>query len=993
MPHRNKVLTPGKLIIYIIYIALIVTIVLGSLLALSVVSIMKEVDEVDPNIIANNLTETSKIYDLDGNLIEKVETAEYRTVIGIEQMPKQLIQAFLAIEDERFYEHDGVDLIGIMASIRDSFSSGQLRGGSTITQQLVKNTYLTNERKLKRKIHEITMSIDLEKKMSKDQTIEAYLNTVSLGQNAYGVEEAAQTYFSKSAKDLNLVECAMLAGVVKSPTKYPPYKRVSPEHFDPNTMEKVGFIELLNQNYVLVYNEENEQRTNVVLSQMLKYGKITQEEYNQAMSIDRKTLIKPGETKTTDITNYFTDYVLKQVEQDLMDKYGWSKKIAQNKIFYGGIQIYSTINVGYQKIMEDAYKNFVEILFGNTDNMRAPIILDTKADAYGNLIDSNGNFIYLSKDNLIVQNSDDIYLAPGEWRYDDKGNLCIKSNKLKAYNSNIDILDYYTIDEKKTLVTHIVGSLPIAKDDFWVENGEIVIGSKAIVNNDKLFKNNGDYLHIDGSQVYRNKKGVPQPQSAMIIIDYHTGHILAMIGGRDVDGNRFLNRATDSHRQPGSTIKPVSVYLPALENGYTAASPIDDVPIVVNGKIWPNNWYLGFRGMHSLRYAVEQSINVSAVKVLNAMGTNKVVPYLEKMGIIDTEHPDRDSFVSASENREVNDENASSLALGGMTNGLSPLALTAAFGTIANDGVYLKPTSYTKVIDSDGTTLLEYTENPVRAAQPQTAYVMKDILRTVVTRGLGTRAQIPGQVVAGKTGTTQYTADLWFSGFTDYYVASTWIGSDSPKITMKQNSMIAAQLFQYVMSQVHEGLPSVTQFTEPEGIVRASVCTMSGKAPNEFCSSDPRGTVITEIFVKGTEPTAPCDAHVEVEICTESNMLANDFCPEETRTKVVRVQTTPPYDPVSHGGVIPSDMQYRVPTQTCDIHNESNTGESNIIDILNPDGENSDGDYDINDLNNNNSENNSENHIDLIDPNEKPGDQNSENPDQNDPPDTIDLLQ
>ncbi len=986
MPHRNKVLTPGKLIVYIIYIALIVSIILGSLLALSVVSIMKEVDEVDPNIIANNLTETSKIYDLDGNLIEKVETAEYRTVIGIEQMPKQLIQAFLAIEDERFYEHDGVDLIGIMASFRDAFSSGQLRGGSTITQQLVKNTYLTNERKLKRKIHEITMSIDLEKKMSKDQTIEAYLNTVSLGQNAYGVEEAAQTYFSKSAKDLNLVECAMLAGVVKSPTKYPPYKRVSPENFDPNTMEKVGFIELLNQNYVLVYNEENEKRTDVVLSQMLKYGKITQEEYNQAMSVDRKALIKPGETKTTDITNYFTDYVLKQVEQDLMDKYGWSKKIAQNKIFYGGIQIYSTINVGYQKIMEDAYKNFVEILFGNTNNMRAPIILDTTSDAYANLVDSNGNFIYLAKDNLIVQNSDDIYLAPGEWRYDENGNLCIKSKKLKAYNSNIDIQDYYTIDEKKTLVTHIVGSLPIAKDDFWVENGEIVISSKAIASNDRLFKNKDDYLHIDGNQVYRNKKGVPQPQSAMIIIDYHTGHILAMIGGRDVDGNRFLNRATDSHRQPGSTIKPISVYLPALENGYTAASPIDDVPIVVNGKIWPNNWYLGFRGIHSLRYAVEQSINVSAVKVLNAMGTNKVVPYLERMGIIDTEHPDRDSFVSASENKEVNDENASSLALGGMTNGLSPLALTAAFGTIANDGVYLKPTSYTKVIDNDGTTLLEYTENPIQAAKPQTAYVMKDILRTVVTRGLGTRAQIPGQVVAGKTGTTQYTADLWFSGFTDYYVASTWIGSDSPKITMKQNSMIAAQLFQYVMSQVHEGLPSVTQFKEPEGIVRASVCTMSGKSPNEFCAGDPRGTVITEIFVKGTEPTEACDAHVEVEICTESNMLANEFCPEETREKVVRVQTTPPYDPESHGGVIPSDMQYRVPSQTCDIHNESNTGESEIIDILNPGG---DDEFDINDfLNNNNNEN--ENNTDTPDTNHESHD---ENEDQKEPPGTIDLLQ
>ena len=936
MPHRNKTLTPGKFLIYVLYTVIIVTIILGTLLALSAVSIMKEVKEVDPGLINSNLKETSMIYDLNGNLIEKVETAEYRTVIGIEQMPKQLIQAFLAIEDERFYDHVGVDLIGILASIKDSFSSGQLRGGSTITQQLVKNTYLTSERKLQRKIHEIMMSIDLEKKLSKDQIIEAYLNSVSLGQNAYGIEEASQTYFSKSAKDLNLVECAMLASIVKSPSKYPPFKRVKPENFDPEKMQKLGFLELLNENYILVYNEENEHRTDIVLSQMLKYGYITQKEYDDAMQVDRASLLKPGEKKTTDITNYFTDYVLKQVEQDLMDKYGWTKKAAQNKIFYGGIKIYSTINVNYQKIMEDAYKNFVEILIGNTDRMKAPIILDTKADAGGNLIDSNGRFIYLAKQNIIAENSDDIYLAPGEWRFGDNGNLYIKSKKLTAYPSNIDVLDYYTIDENKALVTHIVGSLPIAKDDFELQNGEIVISKKAIDGNKSLFKINGDYLFIEGSQVYRNKKGVPQPQSAMIIIDYRTGHILAMIGGRDVDGNRFLNRATDSHRQPGSTIKPISVYLEALENGFTAASPIDDVPLVVNGKVWPNNWYLGFRGIHSLRYAVEQSINVSAVKVLNSMGTNRVIPYLEKLGIIDTEHPDRDSFVTAAENPKVNDENASSLALGGMTKGLSPMTLTAAFGAIANDGKYLKPTSYSKVIDSDGTTLLEYVDNPVQAAKPQTAYVMKDILKSVVTNGLGIRAKIPGQVVAGKTGTTQYTADLWFSGFTDYYVASTWIGSDSPKITMKQNSMIAAQLFQYVMKQVHDGLPSVTAFKEPDGIVRATVCNQSGKILTDLCAQDPRGTARTEIFVKGTEPTESCDAHVEVEICTESGMLANEFCPDSTREKVVRVQTVPPYDAESHGGVIPSDYNYRVPTKTCDIHNQFNTEAGSTIDLLNP---------------------------------------------------------
>lgn len=936
MPHRNKPLTPGKFLIYIIYIILIVAIIIGTLLALSAVSIMKEVKEVDPSLVNQNLKETSMIYDLNGNLIEKVETAEYRTIIGIEKMPKQLIQAFLAIEDERFYDHVGVDVIGILASIKDSFSSGQLRGGSTITQQLVKNTYLTNERKLERKIHEIVMSIQLEKKMSKDQIIEAYLNSVSLGQNAYGIEEAAQTYFSKSAKDLDLVECAMLASIVKSPSKYPPFKRVNPENFNPETMTKVGVIELLDENYILVYNENNEYRTNIVLSQMLRYGYISQQEYDESMKIDRTTLLKPGEKKTTDITNYYTDYVLKQVEQDLMDKYGLTKKAAQNKIFYGGIKIYSTINVGYQRIMEDAYKNFVEILIGNTDKMKAPIILDTKSDQGGNLIDSNDRFIYSAKQNLIVENSDDIYLAPGEWRYGENGNLYLKSKKLTAYNSNIDIMDYYTIDENKALITHIVGSLPISKEDFNVENGEIVIAKKALDANKTLFKINGDYLYIEGSQVYRNKKGVPQPQSAMIVMDYRTGHILAMIGGRDVDGNRFLNRATDSYRQPGSTIKPISVYLEALENGYTAASAIDDIPLVVNGKVWPNNWYMGFRGIHSLRYAVEQSINVSAVKVLNSMGTHRVIPYLEKLGIIDTEHPDRDSFVTAQENPNVNDENASSLALGGMTKGLSPLTLTAAFGAIANDGQYLKPTSYTKVLDSDGTTLLEYIPNPVQAAKPQTAYVMKDILRTVVTNGLGVRAKIPGQVVAGKTGTTQYTADLWFSGFTDYYVASTWIGSDSPKITMKQNSMIAAQLFQYVMAQIHEGLPSVTAFTEPEGIVRKTICNQSGKLPSELCSQDPRGTLRTEIFVKGTEPTEICDAHVEVEICTESGLLANEFCPKHTREKVVRVQTTPPYSPDENNGIIPSDFDYRVPTKTCDIHNEFNTDPESTIDLLNP---------------------------------------------------------
>ncbi|MDD7761733.1 MAG: PBP1A family penicillin-binding protein [Firmicutes bacterium] len=938
MSHRNRPLTPLKLIGYIFYTLLIALIVLLTILGLSAVKIMQEVPTVDTTLINSDLNQTSTIYDQNGNLIEKVQSAEYRTMVGIEKMPKNLINAFVAMEDERFYEHIGFDPIGILASIRDSFTTGgRMRGGSTITQQLVKNTFLSGERKLQRKLTEIVMAVDIEKRLSKEQIIEAYLNRISLGQNAYGVEEAAQTYFSKSVDELNLAECAMLAAIVKSPTSYPPCFRVLTNDYNSETMYKVGQTELLGQNYILVFNDKNENRAKIVLKRMNEVGYITDSQYKEAMEVDMKTLIKPGEQKTTDITNYFMDYVQTQVVEDLMDKYGWSKEQAQETLFYGGIKIYSTINVGYQKIMEEAYENFVQILLGNIDNARAPLLVDIKPDQYNNLVDDNGNFIYLAKENLLWNDTEDIYLAPGEWQYNDAGDLLLKTKKLKAYPGYIDVMDYYTIDNQKTLVSHEVAGLPIERNDFNVKDGFLVIDKVAIDKNKDLFKTSGEYLLINGSQVSRNRKGVPQPQSAMIVLDYHTGHIHAMIGGRDVDGNRFLNRATQSSRQPGSTFKPVGVYLPALENGFTAASAIDDVPYIVGGKVWPNNWYSGYKGIHSLRYAVEQSINVSAVKVLNSVGVKRVLPYLERMGIINTEHPERDDFITASENPKVNDENAASIALGGSTRGITPLRLTAAFGSIANEGKYLKPTSYTKVLDKDGNILLEYSPTPVQVAKPETAYIMKDILRTVVTNGLGSSAKIPNQVVAGKTGTTQNTADLWFCGFTDHLVAGTWIGSDSPKITMTKNSMIAAQLWQYVMSRIHENLSPVSEFKEPEGIVRKSVCITSGKLPGEFCAQDPRGNQVrTEIFAPGTVPTETCDVHVKVKICTESGKLANEFCPEDLCEERVMIQTTPPYDPELNGGVIPSDMQYRVPTETCDIHNAENTEPEETIDIFSP---------------------------------------------------------
>ncbi|MDO5716428.1 MAG: transglycosylase domain-containing protein [Tissierellia bacterium] len=934
MQHRNMSITPVKILRYFILIALLIIIVFGTIFALAGVRIMEEVKEVDPRVISKDLSETSFIYDLNEHLIEKIETPEYRTMVGIEKIPAVTKNAFIAIEDERFIKHIGISPIGIMASLRDTFLYGETRGASTITQQLVKNTYLTPERTLKRKLTEARIAIELEKKLSKDQILEAYLNRVSMGQNAYGIQEAAQTYFSKDVEKLNAVESAMLAAIAKSPNIYPPYMRVLPKDYDPETMYKVGQVDIHGQTYIQVYNPENEKRMRIVLRQMKKNGSLNEAEYNAAMKIDPKTLLKPGQKKSSDITNYMADYTKDDVVQGLMDKFGWTKERAQDELFYGGLKIYCTIDVAKQKALEEAYRNFTSILLGDPANLKGPILLDIKADAYGNIVDDKGKFVYLNKDNMITQEGH-IYLAPDEFTYQDNGDLVLQSVKLQPYKNNIDILDYYTIDDEKNLVSHTVGSLPFGEGEFTRSEGKVIIPKAALEKHEGLFTVVDKYLHIDKAQVYINTKGVVQPQSATVLVDYRTGHILAMVGGRDQDGNRILNRATGSSRQPGSAIKPISVYLPALANNFTAGSSIDDIPFYVNGKVWPQNWYLGYRGKHTLRYAVEQSINVSAVRVLNEVGIPTVKPYLEKMGIINVAHPDRDTFVTSSEDPKYNDENLSSLALGGMTNGLTPLAITAAFGSIANEGFFNRPISYTKVVDRDGNILLENPVEPVEVTSPQVAYIMKDILRSVVTHGIGTRAAIQGQAVGGKTGTTQHTADLWFVGFTNYYVAGTWIGNDSPRVRLNKNSMVAAQFWQYFMKTIHEGLESKPNFPMPEGIVKATFCNQSGKVPTELCSEDPQGTIRTDIFINGTQPKEPCEAHVEVEICTESGMLANEYCPKDLRETRVMVQRTPPYDPEEHSGVVPSDYQYQVPVKTCDIHNEENTVPE-FIDIFDP---------------------------------------------------------
>lgn len=951
--RRKPRFTLKKLLVIALMTVLISLTLFAGSVGLAFVNILTTAPEIDPYSINSGFEETSLIFDKDKNLLEKVETAEYRTFVKLNKVPQFLKDAFISIEDERFYEHPGVDPKGILSSLYENFKAGGVvRGASTITQQLIKNTFLSNEQTLTRKLKEIYLALNLETKLSKDQILESYLNMISLGQNSYGVQEASRTYFSKNVDEINIAQAALLAGIVKGPNIYQPFYRVSPLKFDEATMRKIGETEILGEKYILVFNTKSVQRQKVILKKMLELGKINQNEYDEAINFDVVASLKPSAKKETEITSYATDYVKNQVVEDLMEKYQITKQKAQERLFTGGLRIYSTIDTKVQKDLDEVNRNFNGILLGNLKRYKAPLLVDRNLDKAGNIVDKDGNLVYYKKENLLTDDGY-LFIPKGEFSINANGDLAITSSRILAYKKSTDIQDYYTIDGSKNLLTHRVGGLAVP-DAYYLRQARhsLIIKAEFFEKNDKFYKvNETGNLFINPEYFYNNKTGLVQPQSATVIMDYKTGHIVAMIGGRDVKGSRILNRATDTARQPGSSMKPLAVYLPALDNGFTAASPILDIPMITaDGKVWPNNVYTGFKGITTLRESLIYSINVSSARTLKKIGIPTSIKYLKKLGIINEENPSKDNFVQASENKTHNDENLASLALGGMTKGVSPLEMTAAYSAIANDGVYNEPIIYTKVLDKDGNIVLEKEAKQRRVVSPQIAYVMKDILRSTAYEHTGKNAIIKGQASAGKTGTTDYNADFWFVGFTNYYTAATWMGNDSPKITITQNSWLAAKLWGHIMTKIHQDKESKPQFAQPDGIVKAYVCTKSGKKPNQFCSSDPRGVVREEIFAKGTEPTETCKVHVALEVNSSNNKLATEFTPEELKITKVFTALNPAYKPSEHNGILPKDYSYYPPVQSdtqedlnnynqehgIDLNEEGTNWNDVITDLINP---------------------------------------------------------
>ncbi|MFI3210421.1 MAG: transglycosylase domain-containing protein, partial [Peptostreptococcaceae bacterium] len=750
----NKKSNKSK-IFQFIGITILILIVLGVAGATALVSTsLKNVQPVTKAYLDQKTYTPSRIDYTTGELMTNVHSVNKKDPISIDQMPNDLINAIVAIEDQRFYTHNGVDLKGLLsAAVKNVLGMGT-PGGSTIPMQISKMLITTTDKNITRKIQDIYYAFDMSKTLTKNEILEVYLNNFFVGRGLVGVQAGATGYFSKEAKELTLAESALLAGVTKYPTKFAPYNTAKldgsetketvenkllfyinteddnlddPTEIELQTIDKLeewGLLDEYDSNEDLykklksgamvvrkaVQNPEAIDRRNTVLYKMHELGYINDEQYQTAQheEINIK-LAKPDDIIESSVESYIESQVISSLV-----KHGHTEDEAINMYYNGGLTISSTIDPKIQEIVEDEYKN-------------------------------NSNF-------------------PG----------------------------------------HQIGP-----------------------------------------------DGISQPQSSSVIIDYRSGHIKALIGGRNITDRKTLNRAI-TPKQPGSTIKPLTIYTPVIDSlKLTQSTIFSDAEggYKFNYGTWSPKTTTAGSGNMSLRLALAKSSNTIAVKAAETLGDTQeevvdvMIDYLRNFGV---------TTIAA----DVNDRNMPALTLGGMTNGISTLELAAAYGAIANEGVYIEPIIFTTITSYDGQLIVKNTPESHKVIDPEVAYVITDMLQAVVTEGTGRRAQLSNMPSAGKTGTTNGSLETWFAGYTPYYVAAIHIGDDKGVINPDTGSYIAqrevstgsaapTQLWGNIMSQVHKNLVN-TNFKVPENIYFSKINLDDGGISSSGSNA---------AFINGTAPS------------------------------------------------------------------------------------------------------------------------------------------
>lgn len=629
-------------------------------------------------------------------LYETIKGKENREWVDSDKIPDTLKNAVVAIEDERFYKHHGVDWVRTIGAVKGWLLGGTQYGGSTITQQLIKNITADNDYSVKRKVNEIFRAFALEKEIDdKDRILVMYLNTIFLGYNSYGVQTAAMQYFDKDVSQLDLAESAVLAGLTNNPSIYDVY----------NHPEKV------------------KERQETILAQMLDQKMISQEEYDAAVA--EELHYRPYEEYQQEIKStysYFTDEVIKDVINDLMTEKGYSRLVAENMVYSGGLNIYATI--------------------------------DTK-----------------------VQN---------------------------------------------------------ALDEVWA--------------NADNFPNTEKYGEI--------------PQSAMVITDKQ-GNIVGIAGGRgEKTSSRGFSYASDARRQPGSSIKPLATYGPAMDAGIaTPDTTVYDRALIQDeeGNPWPMNdgKYPTGRAM-TVKEGMTRSLNTISAQLLKQLTPQKSYEFMtQQLGfkLVDS-RTNEDGTVQS-------DIDLAPLALGALTDGVTVREMAGGFSTFINDGVYGGTRTYTKVTDSEGNTIMENTPNTDKGfTNVRTAYYMLDCLQNVTAHGTAYGIQLDGVETGGKTGTTTSNTDIWFCGITPKYSGAVWVGYEHNYRLDGLYGRNAANIWLAVMQKVHAGDSGLVFDSHPQDFEEVTYCMDTGLLASGACRA--AGRAATGRFWKDKVPTETC-SHQNIE--------------------------------------------------------------------------------------------------------------------------------
>lgn len=759
----------------------------------------------------------TNVYNEKGELTDTlVMQGSNREEVTYDELPQDLIDAFVAIEDERFWEHNGIDTRAIFRAAKGVLTGDSSGGGSTLTQQLIKNNVFNGGfeksfgEKLERKFQEQYLALALEKTMDKKLILTNYLNTINLGNNCLGVKVAARRYFNKDVSELTLSECAVIAGITQNPSKLNP----------------------------ITGKERNSEKRKVILEYMQDQGYITEEEKQIALADDVYDRIQNVDIISKEQMNtysYFTDELIDQVTTTLKDEFGYTDTQAHNLLYSGGLSIYTTQNPDIQRIVDTEVNdpaNYVQTQYA--------------VDYRLSVQDALGNQQHYSEKTM------------AEWARETGG----------TYKELYD-----TEEEAKTAVNAY---------------------KEAIVGNDEI---------IGESFVT-----TMEPQVSFVIMDKATGNVKAISGGR---GNKTasltLNRATNTLRQPGSTFKVLTAFGPAIDAcGATLATTYYDAPYTIGTKTFKNWYSSGYAGWCSIRDGIVYSMNIIAVRCfMETVGPELAIDYCKRVGI--TSLTDTDYNASTS--------------LGGITYGVTNLELTGAYNCISNEGKYVKPKFFTKILDHNGKVIYETPYESVQVYQQTSAALLTDALKDsmlpntlwggVAVNSTSTRAHLDNMSCAGKSGTTTNSHDIWFVGFTPYYTAGVWAGYDNNESTLSGQSSFHKDIWKKIMTQVHEGLND-PGFSMPANIITATVCRKSGKRDNGLCSTDYRGSALyNEYFVSGTEPSEIdlCDKHTSMGIVIPPDAggdTVDSFVPEtEPESETLVEQFGPGYYHEGDSNLVP----------------------------------------------------------------------------------------